>query len=108
MALYNATTWLVLEVDPDMDPAEVAAAYRAVRRIVIGQRERIRPLGERALALGAWAACRAKNETWEQRRRAWNSSHPQWQHDGPASNFARDATVAERRLLLPGWQLAGR
>ena len=98
-----ATTRVTLELDPDMSEPEVLAAYRAARDHLRGTRKRIRPQSERALVLAAWVAGRPEGETWEQRRRAWNVEHGKWQHPGPDTNFARDATDARRRLLRPGW-----
>ncbi len=103
----SATTRITLELDPEMHPEEVQAAYLAARSLIMPpNRERVRPLTPKAAELAAWVATRPR-ESWARRMNAWNRTHSQWTHSGPASNFARDALSAYRRLTDPGWILPG-
>lgn len=47
----NATSRIVMEIGPDMNPVEVAEVYRKLRGVVKGTRSRVRPLSERMAVL---------------------------------------------------------
>ena len=98
----NPLSRIVLELDPDMSPMEVAEVYRMVRGAVKGKRARVRPVSERTAVLAGWVANRPVEETWRARRLEWNREHPEWNCDSD-TNFARDARAAVKRLTNPGW-----
>jgi hypothetical protein len=104
MVTGNPLSRIVLELDPDMSPVEVAEVYRMVRGAVKGKRARVRPLKERTAVLAGWVVGRPDEETWHTRRLAWNQEYSEWGY-GSDTNFARDARVAIRRLMNPGWSL---
>jgi len=100
----NPTSRIMLELDPDMSPVEVAEVYRRFRAELKGDRDRVRPLHERTAVLAGWVVSRPEDETWRARRLVWNREHPEWRCDSN-SNFARDAHAAVSRLMNPGWRL---
>jgi hypothetical protein len=102
---FGAPTRIVLTLDPDMDPREVAGFYREARRFIAGTRDRVRPLSERSLRLAAWLASRPLDESWDHCQREWNRTHPRWRYPGRRSNFVRDARTAYQRLTRPQWEL---
>ncbi len=104
----NATTRVVLELDPDMTPAEVVAAFKAGRRVVAGTRQRVRRMTDGGIELGAWFAARTglslrrpTDTTWGDLQREWNRAHPPWRQAGTPENFKTRAEEASARLLLP-------
>ncbi len=101
----NAVSRIVLELDPDMSPLEVAKVYGKLRGQMKGTRARVRPLSERTAVLAGWIVNRPAEETWKTARLAWNREYPEWRQDRD-TNFARDAHAAVRRLANPGWQLS--
>lgn len=101
----NPLSRIVLELDPDMSPVEVAQVYRMVRGAVKGKRARVRPISERTAVLAGWVVNRPEEETWRARRQAWNRKYPEWGCESD-TNFARDARAAVRRLVNPGWCFA--
>jgi hypothetical protein len=105
MISKNPLSRIVLELDPDMSPVEVAEVYRMVRNEVKGKRARVRPVSERTAVLAGWVVNRPEEEAWRARRLAWNREYPEW-NCGSDNNFARDAHAAVRRLMNPGWRLA--
>ena len=105
MSVNNATSRIMMELDPDMTPLEVAEVYRKMRGVIKGDRSRVRPVSEHTAVLAGWIVNRETDETWRAARLAWNSEFPEWTSHSN-TNFARDAHAAVKRLAHPGWQLS--
>ena len=91
---YEATTRIVLAIDPAASGPDVERFYRSVR----GRRER-RSIKAKNAALAAFI-CVHRSGTWRERMGVWNARYPRWPYKAP-SNFGRDARSARRRLLAP-------
>lgn len=92
----------VLEIDPVLTPAEVAARYRRVRSEALGK-ERVRPQSPKHLALAVFAV-ECPDGTLRQRMALWNERYPEWRYQH-VTNFGRDLKAAVQRLLkTPGVQ----
>jgi len=87
---------IVLEVDPVLTPAEVAARYRQARAQALGK-ALVRPQSEKHRALAVFAV-EHPDGTLRERMAAWNHTYPQWQYS-QETNFGRDLRAAVRRLL---------
>lgn len=95
---------LVLTIDPALPPEEVAAEYRRVRRALLGEGKRARPLSEKHLRLGAFVAERQDCRTDAERLHAWNAAYPHWGYQqDQVTNFNRDYRRAQERLLHPDY-----
>jgi hypothetical protein len=87
---------IVLEVDPVLTPAEVAAQYRQARAQALGK-ALVRPQSEKHRALAVFAV-EHPDGTFRERMAVWNRLHPQWRYS-QETNFGRDLRAAVRRLL---------
>lgn len=99
---FTSLSRINLTVDPALSPREVAEAYRKIRQGVVGSR--FRDLSEKHTRLAVFAAERPEEETWKQRMKAWNEAHPQLKYT-VETNFARDCSQAQQRLLTPTYEL---
>ena len=104
----DTPTRLLLEVDPMLQPQEVADLYR-IARADVTPRQRMRPLSEKTLALAELILDWPEDESWQRLQSRWNEgpglhlgSYPM--HGGGPSNFRRDARIAVRRLIYVGWE----
>ena len=90
---------MTLVVDPFVPPQEVLATYSRLRqRLLPG---RYRPLSDKHLKLALFAAeHKKKGVTWGAVMALWNEEHPKEPYT-QETVFARDCTVARRRLLAP-------
>jgi hypothetical protein len=96
-----ALTYIQVECSAITTPREVAAAYTAARRQLLGPRHR--PLSAKHLALVAFGAeeqAARPRPTWEALWLKWNGEHPEWSY--PSSHqLARDWRVARERVRRP-------
>lgn len=97
----SAASRVILSIDPALSPREVADYYRLIRRSAFGGM-RHRPQTEKHIQLALFSALRPKGETWAEQMAAWNAEHPEWRY-AEVTNFHRDCTTAQRRLLRPNW-----
>lgn len=102
-----------LVVDPATTPAELAEFYQLVRKspAYYGGAQ-VRPIGEKALLMAAFAAKAPEDERGVALVKRWNEQYPQFPYDpaNPASvsNFRRDLRQACERLLVPKLGLEAR
>lgn len=97
--LPSAFDRVTLTIDPTVDPAKVAAAYRAWRREYWGGKQ-YKPLSPKHYRLAAFWELNTEPNTAAMRR--WNAEHgdEHWTYSNPR-NFARDGRVALQRVLYP-------
>lgn len=95
---------IILTIDPSVKPSEVAECYTFYRQQFLTAKAR--KLSYKHVELARFATSRPTNETWAARMEAWNQAqtdeHPTWRYSR-ATNFARDARQAEKRLLYPAY-----
>jgi hypothetical protein len=89
---------IVLEINPEVSPAEVAQFYREARKSVL-QGERSKPLSQRVAALVEFVLGH-DGGTWREKMEAWNREYPQWRYTSE-KNMARDYHRAVGKLLRP-------
>jgi hypothetical protein len=89
---------VILSIDPDTAPEELAAHFRRARRALRGGA--YRPLSEKHAFLAFFVARRPRRERWARRMDAWNAAYPQWRYER-VTNFSRDALQSQRRLVRP-------
>ena len=100
----TACSRLTMQVDPTLSPSEVAFRYRLARKQILGARYRELSakhvqLAEFALAARSTTAPESP-ESGAQRMARWNRDHPEWAY-ARVTNFLRDMSRAQRRLLHP-------
>ena len=96
---YPAASRIMLIVDPVVPPQEVMASYSRLRQRLLPGRSR--PLSEKHLRLAVFAAeHRTGGATWAQVMELWNAEHPKETYRQPTV-FARDCSMARKRLLQP-------
>ena len=96
----SARSRIVLTIDPSCTPAEIATAYRTIRREQFG---RLRRLSTKHATLALFVATR-QHLSWRQQMVAWNrTASPHDRYRFP-SVFARDAQLAVDRSVerVPG------
>ncbi len=102
-----------LVVDPATTPAELAEFYQQVRKspAYYGGAQ-VRPMGEKALLMAAFAANAPEDERGVALVKRWNEQYPQFQYatanPTSVSNFRRDLRQACERLLVPKLGLEAR
>jgi len=96
-----ASSRVILTIDPTETPAAVAEIYKKKRMELLGKRHR--SMSAKHMRLAMFVAERPDDESWEDKRQAWNSEFDgfRYQH---RSNFTRDAIRARKRLLYPEYQ----
>ena len=101
-----ASSRVVLTIDPTETPAAVSEIYKEKRKELLGKRHR--SMSAKHIRLAMFVAERPDDETWEDKRQAWNRFTEgedldgfQYQH---RSNFTRDAIQARKRLLYPEYR----
>ena len=99
---FPKSSTLVLYVNPELDPRELASLYREARNLHREGRERIRRPGEAAARLALFAARHNDGRTWLDLRKAWNAEYPDAQRT-TERDMARDARNAYR--LITGQRL---
>lgn len=95
----SATTRIVLEVSPAVDPSRVMQHYEQVRRKLIPRG--FPELDAKRLRLAAFVASHP-DEDWSTLFDMWNGENPSWRYADP-SGFKRDAQLTRGRLLEPPW-----
>jgi hypothetical protein len=95
----GASTRIVLEIDPAVDPSEVARRYQRIRRQMVPAR--LREPDERSLALALHAADHPDADL-DASLEAWNRAHPSMAYRDPRW-FERELALARRRILDPPW-----
>lgn len=95
----GASTRIVMEIDPAIEPGEVARRYERTRRQMVPAR--LRQPDERALALALHAAEHPDADPGASLQ-AWNRAHPSMAY-ADARRFERELALARRRLLDPPW-----
>jgi hypothetical protein len=97
----SAVGWarrIKLDVDPAATSSEVLAAFEQARaEYRVGDR---RSMSAKHLRLAAYAGAEHADKPWAERHRLWNRQFPDWTYPHQ-SNFRRDATAAQQRLLDP-------
>lgn len=111
--IHDTCTRLIMEVDPTLNPRDVATYYVQARAQIF-PRQRVRPLDEKALALARFYLDRPKDERtrtpWEAWRESWNAG-PGKQYKvyekvgADPDNFRRDVRSAWERLTHVGWKV---
>lgn len=104
----DTATRLLLEVDPILQPREVASLY-ALARSNVTPRRRMRPMTNKALALAEFFLDSPEDESSDSQRTRWNEGpgrqfglYPA--HGGGPSNFTRDAEPCHRAATR-GWMV---
>jgi len=92
---------ITMEIDPILSPSEIARQYSKIRRAIMPN-ARTRDLSEKHLKLAAFFLEEARDDSWEQRLRSWNKSHPKWKYSHQ-SNFRRDCLRACSRISAPAY-----
>ncbi len=100
-SLTSGPSRIMLTVDPYVTPFDLAAAYRKhIARFGrhTGKQRRRRPQTEKHITLAIFSVNRPEDETWEDRRLAWNKLYGErgW---GYVTNFRRDYMKAQERVL---------
>jgi hypothetical protein len=93
------TRRITLDIDPTLNPDEVAAAYQRIRSA--NGLDRTYPLSPKHLRLAAFTGADYLNRSWQERFNLWNRLYPGWAYSA-SSNFRRDAIRAQYRVLYPG------
>ena len=106
---YPCLSRMTLTIDPTCTPAEVADAYRYVRRQAYG---RLRRLSAKHAALAAFRAEQPNERTDREQLDVWNAEVAQqrkrtWQYQ-QLKRFVRDADTALKRLIHLGSRGGGR
>ena len=100
----RGATRILLDIDPNTTPDEVARQYRSVRNKISN---RPRTMDEKHLRLAAFAADRPESETWDAKLLAWNEAYPEPQYPDynyapeDRRNFYKHVSEACDRLLNP-------
>lgn len=102
-APIRGRTRVVLEVDPQLTPGQVAAAFREERNRLLGRGTR--SLSDKHLRLAQiWAL---REERSGELMKVWNETYPNWGYDS-LTQFNRDVSVARRRVVDPAYpEIAG-
>jgi len=97
-APIRGRTRVVLEVDPQLTPGQVAAAFREARTRLLGRGTR--SLSDKHLRLAQiWAL---REERSGELMKIWNETYPHWDYDS-LRQFNRDVSVARRRVVDPAY-----
>jgi hypothetical protein len=91
-----ALTRVIMQVDPAMNPREVASLYREIRLKHFGQRHR--SMSPKHIELAKFWGSVSESAPWKEVMQQWNQLHPDWAYKRE-QNFERDCTQARRRLL---------
>ncbi|MGE5508941.1 MAG: hypothetical protein ACM3RP_10735 [Chitinophagales bacterium] len=104
-----ATNRIILEVNPRLSPRDVMDLYAKVRREIIGEDARYRPIDEKGAHLAVFADRCNDGRTWEEALKAWNTEHPD-QTYAETRSFTRDCRESYQRVTGQplSWKNGGR
>jgi hypothetical protein len=98
-AALDALSRVKLTIDPAVSPAELASAYKELRKKVMTSRHR--SLQPKKLKLAVFMSSRPSNESQRESMALWNKQYRKWKYE-EIRNFGRDVAAGRRQLLNPG------
>jgi len=98
------TARVVVEADAWADVEEVANAYRAARRQILGGDRKKRKMNERSLEVVRFVTGHIRKQgfllPWPELQRQWNQDYPQWRYND-RNGLARAYQRSYKRLMHP-------